>query len=78
MSLVETAVAERAPTLTLPRKRERGRTDFGVSPIPSIRRGEPPLPLAGEGWGVAGKTLASARQALSVPSPLVGEGQGGG
>ncbi len=38
---VDTAVAERTPTLTLPRKREREQTAFG----------EPPLPLAGEGWG---------------------------
>jgi very-short-patch-repair endonuclease len=47
----ETTVAERAPTLALPRKREREQTDFGVSSGASIRRGAPPLPLAGEGWG---------------------------
>ena len=66
VGIIETAVAERAPTLALPRKRERERAAFGVSSSLSIRRGEPPLPLAGE------------RRALSVPSPLVGEGQGGG
>jgi very-short-patch-repair endonuclease len=48
---VATAVAERAPTLALPRKRERGQTVFGASSSASTRRGEPPLPLAGEGWG---------------------------
>jgi very-short-patch-repair endonuclease len=47
---VETAVAERAPTLTLPRKRERERTDFGANTV-SKRQIRPPLPLAGEGWG---------------------------
>ena len=81
MSFVETAVEARAPALTLPREREREQTDFGTDIFyrtvsasgapedagsPSIRRSAPPLPLAGEGW------------ALSVPSPLVGEGQGGG
>ena len=48
---VDTAVAERTPTLVLPRKREREQTAFGASSSASIRRGEPPLPLAGEGWG---------------------------
>ena len=48
MSPVETAVAASAPTLSLPRKRERERTE-NVSP--SIRRTAPPLPPAGEGWG---------------------------
>jgi very-short-patch-repair endonuclease len=47
---VGTAVAETAPTLTLPRKRERERTDFGTNSV-SIRQGGLPLPLAGEGWG---------------------------
>jgi very-short-patch-repair endonuclease len=53
-----TAVAERAPTLTLPRKRERERILFGATNLghmgknpPSWRSVEPPLPLAGEGWG---------------------------
>jgi very-short-patch-repair endonuclease len=59
-------VAERAPTLTLPRKRERGRTELGADtfrPSASLSsvRGDTynlsarevghPLPLAGEGWG---------------------------
>jgi very-short-patch-repair endonuclease len=47
---VGTAVAETAPTLTLPRKRERERTDFGAHSV-AIRQGGLPLPLAGEGWG---------------------------
>jgi very-short-patch-repair endonuclease len=51
VNVVETAVAERAPTLTLPRKRERERTGIGVSSALSMRRSAPPLPLAGEGWG---------------------------
>jgi very-short-patch-repair endonuclease len=53
-----TAVAARAPTLTLPRKRERERILFGATNLghmgknpPSWRSVEPPLPLAGEGWG---------------------------
>jgi very-short-patch-repair endonuclease len=51
--------AERAPTLTLPRKRERERTEFAASTVsrtmdintPSAQQVEPPHPLAGEGWG---------------------------
>src|SRR5882672_1182802 len=51
--------AERAPTLTLPRKRERGRTALeansfhylGDTIAPSARPVGLPLPLAGEGWG---------------------------
>ena len=55
MSVRETADAA-APTLALPRKRERGLTDFGAetedTTNPSVRRTAPPLPLfAGEGWG---------------------------
>ena len=53
-----TAIAERAPTLTLPRKREREWTAFGVSNFrlvgtyaPSEQAVRLPLPLAGEGWG---------------------------
>jgi very-short-patch-repair endonuclease len=62
VGVVDTAVVERAPTLTLPRKRERERTAIAVGVIAyesackdtsnlSIRHSEPPLPLAGEGWG---------------------------
>jgi very-short-patch-repair endonuclease len=51
---VEIETVERAPTLALPRKRERERTNFGVSRALSIRYSEPPLPLAGEGWGGGG------------------------
>ena len=58
-----TAIAERAPTLTLPRKREREWTDFEATIFgldrsvldnagrPSIQGSALPLPLAGEGWG---------------------------
>src|ERR1700712_4878786 len=56
-----TVVAERAPTLTLPRERERGQTALGAATFcPNVygntinlsqREVEPPLPLAGEGWG---------------------------
>jgi len=55
---LETAVAERDPTLTLPRKREREWTALGVGNLrhmdlitPSARQVKLPLPLAGEGWG---------------------------
>ena len=75
VSLIETAVAERAPTLTLPRKREREQTAIGVGTVPSIRRSEPPLPLAGEGWGGGGAasevTMDEDKQpAWKVPSKL--------
>jgi very-short-patch-repair endonuclease len=53
-----TAVAEGAPTLTLPRKRERERIAFGAisfchmdTNTPSEQSVGLPLPLAGEGWG---------------------------
>ena len=49
--LIQTAIAERAPTLTLPRKPERERIAFGVDTTFSTRRSASPLPLAGEGWG---------------------------
>ena len=55
---LDTVTAERAPTLTLPRKREREWTAFWAASTgqmdtinPSKRAVEPPLPLAGEGWG---------------------------
>jgi very-short-patch-repair endonuclease len=51
VSLFETVAVERAPTLTLPRKRGREWADVGASGGLSTRRGELPLPLAGEGWG---------------------------
>jgi very-short-patch-repair endonuclease len=59
VSPVETADAEGAPTLTLPRKRERGQTASVASNIhhdedtitPSAQQVGLPLPLAGEGWG---------------------------
>jgi len=58
LETIAAADAERAPTLTLPRKREREWTNVGVGSSPSTRRDEPPLPLAGEGWGGG----ASARE----------------
>jgi very-short-patch-repair endonuclease len=74
VALTKTAVAERAPTLTLPRKREREQTAFGASSSASIRRGEPPLPLAGEGWGggVAASEVAmeEKKPKWKVPSRL--------
>jgi len=54
MSLVDTAIAARAPTLTRPRKRGRERTDCvadGDTCGLSRRKVGLPLPLAGEGWG---------------------------
>jgi very-short-patch-repair endonuclease len=64
VSLVKTAVAARAPTLTLPRKRGRERTNFAVSTAPSIRQLGLPLPLAGEGWGggVSASEVSMAEQ----------------
>jgi very-short-patch-repair endonuclease len=50
----QTAVAKRAPTLTVPHERERESTNYGshwiANSLPSRTVG-PPLPLAGEGWG---------------------------
>jgi hypothetical protein len=47
--------AERAPTLTLPRKRERGPTEIAaresITNGLSMRQDLLPLPLAGEGRG---------------------------
>jgi very-short-patch-repair endonuclease len=58
VSLVGTLIAERAPTLTLPRKREREWTAFGATSFHHVDTNAPseqsvrlPLPLAGEGWG---------------------------
>ncbi len=57
MNLAETAVAERAPTLTLPRKREREWTVFGASSFhmdtnyPSQQRLGLPSPACGGGLG---------------------------
>jgi very-short-patch-repair endonuclease len=59
------AIAERAPTLTLPRKREREWKPLGTHALPRLASLAPggdthplsarevglPLPLAGEGWG---------------------------
>ncbi len=56
MSLVESPDAARAPTLTLPRKRERewmacAHRSLMDTKIPSTKTVGLPLPLAGEGWG---------------------------
>jgi very-short-patch-repair endonuclease len=62
---LNTLAAERAPTLTLPRKREREWTaaemntfarthtmsEYRGTNLPSARQVGLPLPLAGEGWG---------------------------
>ncbi|MGY3486060.1 very-short-patch-repair endonuclease [Bradyrhizobium sp. USDA 4011] len=62
MNSTPAAIAEKAPTLTLPRKRERewmepARVDTKIA---SPRMVGLPLPLAGEGWGggVSAKGLA--------------------
>jgi hypothetical protein len=66
---VESGVS--APTLTLPRKRERGPTDIGAresitcmrpNPVDAlyIRQSLLPLPLAGEGWGGGFSTAGAA------------------
>ncbi len=58
MSLVEAAIAARAPTLPCPRKRGgewttsvAGSFRHDETNIPSARQVRLPLPLAGEGWG---------------------------
>ena len=83
MNFVETAVEARAPTLALPRKREREQTDFGTGIFyrtvsasgapedagsPSIRRSAPPLPLAGEGWGGGSKASEVAMDEPKKPT----------
>src|SRR6202166_2474375 len=83
VSFVETAVEARAPTLALPRKREREQTDFGTgifyrtvsaSGAPedagslSIGRSAPPLPLAGEGWGGGSKASEVAMDEPKKPT----------
>jgi uncharacterized protein (TIGR00369 family) len=59
---MKTSHADRAPTPTLPRKRERGHTAAAETKANCTRwlgnDSELPLPLAGEGWG--GGTSASA------------------
>ncbi len=67
MTAVEPGVS--APTLALPRKRERGPAGIGareslklsrvVSNRLSTRQSLLPLPLAGEGWG-GGRSTAGA------------------
>ena len=71
MTPINTAIAERAPTLTLPRKRGREPTALGMGTfdptgtvIPSARPVELPLPLAGEGWGGG---LAASEVSMAEP-----------
>jgi very-short-patch-repair endonuclease len=64
VSLVETAIAAQAPTLTVPRKREREGTAFSAGITASTKRGRPPLLLAGEGWGggISAREVAMAEE----------------
>jgi very-short-patch-repair endonuclease len=62
-----TVFAERAPTLTLPRKREREWTAFGAS-----------TPGYGGHAGFHEDTCTLTAQRLELPLPLAGEGWGGG
>ena len=68
MSFTETVSAAPAPTLTLPRKREREWTAFGASHGLSLRRGELPLPLAGEGWGGGVEALEVTMDEQKTPA----------
>jgi hypothetical protein len=72
---VESGVS--APTLTLPRKRERGPTDIGAresishdrpNPVDAshIRQSLLPLPRAGEGWGGGAPARANFRKRYST------------
>ena len=83
MSLVDTAIAERAPTLPFPPRGRgnglpSGRKAFitiGGTTTPSAREVGLPLPLAGEGWGggVAASEVSMAEQKTptwKVPSRL--------
>jgi very-short-patch-repair endonuclease len=82
VNVVETTIDASTPTLTLPRKREREQTRLAagsfnyIIPLsniyegadsPSIRRGTPPLPLAGEGWGGGLATLEVSMDEQETP-----------
>jgi very-short-patch-repair endonuclease len=74
VGVIETAAEERAPTLTLPRKRERERAALEASSATTRQIGHP-LPLAGEGWGggVAASEVSMPEQkkpTWKVPSKL--------
>jgi very-short-patch-repair endonuclease len=74
VGVIETAAEERAPSLTLPRKRERERTAFEASSATTRQTGHP-LPPAGEGCGggVAASEVSMAEQkkpTWKVPSKL--------
>ena len=83
MSVADIAPGASTPTLTLPRKRERERTRLAASSFdraapspkaceitrsPSTRRGAPPLPLAGEGWGGGVATLEVSMDEQKTPT----------
>jgi len=74
VNLFGTVIAERAPTLALPRKREREWTAFGATSFHHMDTNTPseqsvglPLPLAGEGWG--GGSSASEVSMADEKSP---------
>jgi hypothetical protein len=71
-----TSPLQRTPSLTLPRKRERGQTESaaavarvsfagGSNPNISTRLNALPLPLAGEGWG-GGEVSSQHRSRVQV------------
>ena len=81
MAIAGVEFGERAPTLALPRKRERGLTEvaaresFALASVVldtlSTRRALPPLPLAGEGRGgglSASANLAGSRTTTGAAS----------
>jgi very-short-patch-repair endonuclease len=74
VSLVGTVIAERAPTLALPRKREREWVSLGANNFCHMDTSHRvqqsvglPLPLAGEGWG--GGVSASELSMFDEKSP---------
>jgi very-short-patch-repair endonuclease len=79
LETIATVIAERAPTLTLPRKRGSEPTgvvaktthDKIVNAAPSPRRAALPPPLAGEGWGggAAASEVTKAEQKCSTSEP---------
>jgi len=72
VNVIATAVAASAHSHS--RKREREWTDIGANGSVSTRRGEPPLPLAGEGWGggsaASEVSMEEKRPSWKVPSML--------
>ena len=69
------AIAESAPTLALPRKRERESAAFGVADFRTMdtyflsqQQARPPLPLAGEGWGGGLSALETSMAETKSPT----------